>query len=72
MLTVVKTMYRWAWKMNLVQTLPRNLDDLTKTSNGNGSKQPKVKTFTLDEIQTLWNNAVSRTKCFMALVLCPG
>ena len=54
--------------MRLVENLPRNIDDITKTPNGSNN-QPKIKTFTLDEVEALWKNAVPRTRCFIALAL---
>lgn len=68
MLAAVKTMYRWAYKMRLIDSLPRNIDDITKTPNGS-SNQPKIKIFTLDELNTLLKNAVPHTKNFIVLAL---
>ncbi len=69
-LKVVMVLFRWAYKMFLTSRLPRNIDSLSKvTKNGNGAQQPKVKTFTIEELQDMWANANGRTRCYIALAL---
>ena len=67
-LSIVKTMYKWAYKMRLIELLPRNLDDLTKIST-NGNSEPKVLTFTMKELGILWKKGISRHRCFVLLAL---
>ena len=69
-LKAVRAMFRWAWKMHLIENLPRNIDDIAKMPNGNGNGcQPEVRTFTKEELKALWANAVSRTRCLIALAI---
>jgi excisionase family DNA binding protein len=53
-LSNVRIMLRWAWRMHLIENLPRNLDGIASIPN---SGQPKVHTFSLDELKLLWANA---------------
>ncbi len=65
-LKTVRAVYRWAYKMYLIERLPRNIDDIAKIPNGS---QPKVKVFTVEELAKLWKASTSRTRCYMALAL---
>jgi len=67
-LSAIKAFIRWSWKSRLIQDMPRNIDELSRIP----SKihiQPNPKIFTIDEIRTLWLNANSKTKCYIALGL---
>jgi integrase len=52
--------------MHLMENLPRNLEDIARVPNGG---EPRVATFSLDELKTLWDAALRRTRCWMALAL---
>ena len=65
-LRVVRAVYRWAYKMYLIERLPRNIGDIAKVPNG---KKPNVLTYTMDELATLWKESAGRTRCYMALAL---
>jgi integrase len=65
-LKTVRALFRWSWKMHIIENLPRNSDDVAKIAN---AAQPEVLTYTLEELGTLWDNASNRTRCYMALAL---
>jgi excisionase family DNA binding protein len=65
-LSSVRIMIRWAWRMHLIENLPRNLDGIASIPN---SGQPKVHTFSLDELKLLWAKAKPRLRCWIALAL---
>lgn len=65
-LKAVRALFRWAWKMRLIENLPRNIDDVARIPNGN---RTEVKIYTVAELGTLWESAPSRTRCYMALAL---
>lgn len=67
-LKAVRALYRWAWKMHIIENLPRNIDDIART-NGNVAPEENIKTFSLDELKKIWSIAPSRTRCFIALAL---
>jgi len=52
--------------MYLIERLPRNLEDIAKVPNGG---QPQVRTFSMDELKLIWNNAIARLRCWIALAL---
>ena len=70
----VRTMIRWAWRMHIIENLPRNLQDIAKVPNGG---QPEVCVFTMDELSLIWefalgrirNRTRTRTRCWIALTL---
>ena len=64
-LSMVHTVYRWAWKMRIIDTLPRNLDGFAKVT----IPKTEAKVFSLEEIHALWNAADPRLRCWMALGL---
>ena len=64
-LAAVKTLYRWAYKMYLIENMPRNLMDYTNYPWG----KTTVKVYTLGEIETLWKRANDRLRCWIALAL---
>lgn len=64
-LDFVKAFYRWAYRMHLIEQMPRNLDDFTRIE----IETPRVKVFSMDEIQRLWTAAPDRTRAFIALGL---
>ena len=70
-LKAVRAVFRWAWKMHILENLPRNIDDIGKLPNGS-TPQPEPKPFTMDELKTIWELADSRTRCFIALGLNVG
>lgn len=70
-LKTVKMFFRWAWKMRVIENLPRNIDGISCLPNGT-AHQPEPKPFTLDELKLLWQAADSRARCFLALGLNAG
>lgn len=64
MLATVKALYQWAYELHLCD-MPRNLQSFARCS----LPQPKVKTYSLEEVRTFWNAADQRLRCFMALAL---
>ena len=63
-LSTVKSIYQWAYELRLCE-LPRNLRTFAKCS----LPQPRVKTYTVEDVRCLWNAADQRLRCFMALAL---
>ena len=67
-LVTVKTLYKWAYKLYILERLPRNLDDLAKLPPN--AIKPRLVTFTLDELKLLFANvATSHLRCCMLLAL---
>jgi integrase len=65
-LTAVRTFYRWAYKMYLLDRLPRNVDDLARMpSNGH----LPVRVYSFEELKAFWKSASSRLRCWIALAL---
>lgn len=64
-----KQFTRWAWRKDLIPTLPRNIDDsdlaITTTPK-------KLKTFSKEEIGVLFSLATERTKLYLLLMLNAG
>jgi integrase len=64
--SAAKTFVRWAWRLELLKTLPRNLDDrdlsIKKTNK-------EIKVFSIEEIKTLLTNSPRRTRLFLLLAL---
>jgi integrase len=67
LLYTVKKMYLWAYELRLCE-MPRNLGSFTRCV----LPKPVIKTYTIDEVRTLWAAADDRLKCFMALALNGG
>ena len=64
-LSMVHALFRWAWKMRIVETLPRNLEDIAKVA----IPRAEVRIFSLQEVRALWQAASPRLKCWMALAI---
>lgn len=64
-LATVRTLYRWAWRMHVVENMPRNLEGYANVE----LPDPKAEIFTLDELKTLWQKATPRVRCWMLLAL---
>ena len=64
-LATVRTLYRWAWTMRIIEALPRNLADLAKIS----VPKKDIQTFSLEELRRLWQAASPRLRCWMAIAL---
>lgn len=62
----VKTFIRWAWRVELLKNMPRNLDD---RSLAIGTPAKKSKVFSVAEIKTLLANSHKRTRLFLLLAL---
>lgn len=61
---VLAQFVKWCWKKRLLEDLPRNLDDLTI------NRPPqRVRTYTVAEVQSLYEAASDRTKLYIALAL---
>jgi integrase len=65
-LVKVRAFLKWAYRIGAIDCIPRNVDDDFARV---GLPGPNPKTFTLDEIRTLWNAASQRTKLYIALGL---
>lgn len=65
-LKAVRAVFRWAWKMHILENMPRNIDDFGRLPSG-ATPQPEPKPFTMDELKKLWELADDRTRCFIAL-----
>jgi len=61
-----KTFIRWAWRGELIDSLPRNIDSQDITIE---CPPKKLKVFTIDEITTLLGNCSDRTRCYLLLML---
>src|SRR5438105_2484230 len=64
-LSIVKHFLEWCYRRFLMDRLPRNLSEFASVT----LPPPRVKTFTRDELKTLWSEAQPRTRLFMALGL---
>jgi len=68
-LKTVVALIRWAYRMHLLEHMPRNIDTLSKMPrNGNGG-QPEVRIFSAEELKLIWEKAPSRVRCFIALAI---
>ncbi len=67
-LDAVKALYKWAYKMHIIETEPRNMLDYARMT----LPPPKVAVFTLEEVRRLWTAADLRTRAWMALALNTG
>jgi len=64
-LFLVKAIFNWAYELHICDQLPRNLRTFTAVQ----LPRPKIKTFTVEEVQGLWGAADTRLRCFMTLAL---
>ena len=64
-LSHVKTFVTWAYEMHLLEQMPRNLSKFARVE----MPEPKPKIFTVEELDTLWDAACPRLRCFIALAL---
>ncbi len=67
-LDAVKSLYRWAYKMHIIEAEPRNMLDYARVT----LPPPKVAVFTVEEIRRLWAGADLRMKAWMSLALNTG
>ena len=64
-----KQFIRWAWRKELIQNLPRNIDD---SDLAIATTQKKLRTFSKAELKVLFSFATERTKLYLLLMLNAG